>query len=279
MPELAEVEYYRRQWLPALGDAVTRVHLHPRARVFRSTDPRQIPAAVEGRAFREAHAHGKQLLFRFGSDTWLHVRLGMAGKLERGDPAMVPGKHDHLVLFTEARALAFNDYRMFGSAVLLRSAGLPSFWRGLPPMPHEPGFTRGALAAFLRRRAKAPIKAVLLMQEQFPGIGNWMADEALWRARLHPACPAGAVAGRKLSDLHRTLREVTEDALRVIAPDWSDPPDDWLFNHRWRDGGTCPATGKPLRRETIGGRTTCYSPARQKLPPGLCHGEIPGREA
>ncbi len=269
MPELAEVEHYRRQWLPALSDTVKSAYLRQHARVFRDTEPGQVAEAVKGRPFREAHAHGKQLLFRFGGDTWLHVRLGMAGKLERGDPAMVPAKHDHLVLFTPNHALAFNDYRMFGAVNLLRSAELPAFWRALPPMPHEPDFTRERLAAFLRRRAKAPLKAVLLMQEQFPGIGNWMADEVLWRARIHPACPAGRISGRKLSDLHRTLREVTEDALRVIAPDWSDPPEDWLFNHRWRDGGTCPATGKPLHRETIGGRTTCYSPARQKWPPDI----------
>ncbi|MCC5808072.1 MAG: Fpg/Nei family DNA glycosylase [Opitutales bacterium] len=276
MPELAEVEYYRRQWLPALGETVSRTHIRPSARVFRNTAPDRIPAAVEGHDFREALAHGKQMLFRFGDDAWLLIRLGMAGKLERGDPAMVPAKHDHLVLFTAKHALAFNDYRMFGSTTLVESAKLPDFWRNLPPMPHEPGFTRDHVGTFLRRRAKAPVKAVLLIQERFPGIGNWMADEVLWRARIHPAYPAGRILGRKLSDLHRSLREVTEDALRVIAPDWSDPPDDWLFNHRWRDGGTCPATGKPLRRETIGGRTTCYSPAHQKWPPGLRRASMDG---
>jgi formamidopyrimidine-DNA glycosylase len=59
------------------------------------------------------------------------------------------------------------------------------------------------------------------------------------------------------------LQEVCRDAMRVIAPDWSRPPEDWLFNHRWRDGGICPRTGRPLQREPIGGRTTCWSPAWQ----------------
>jgi formamidopyrimidine-DNA glycosylase len=51
--------------------------------------------------------------------------------------------------------------------------------------------------------------------------------------------------------------------MRVIGTDWGRPPDDWLFNHRWMDGGSCPHTGKPLRREKIAGRTTCWSPAWQ----------------
>lgn len=269
MPELAEVEHYRRQWLPALGERVKRVHVQARARVYRATEPEAVARLIGGKVFREAHAHGKQMLFRFGSETWLHIHLGMAGKLERGAPAMVPATHDHLVLFTRNHALTFNDYRMFGRVILIGSKEPPSFWTNLPPMPHDSAFTRGHLAVFLERRGRAPVKAVLLMQEHFPGIGNWMADETLWRARVHPACPAGKIRGRKLSDLHKALREVTEDALRVIAPDWSDPPDSWLFNHRWKDGGMCPATGKPLRRETIGGRTTCYSPAWQKWPPDL----------
>jgi formamidopyrimidine-DNA glycosylase len=59
------------------------------------------------------------------------------------------------------------------------------------------------------------------------------------------------------------IREVCTDALRVIGKDWSDPPDTWLFNHRWEKGGRCPRTRGPLLHATIGGRTTCWSPRRQ----------------
>ena len=69
-------------------------------------------------------------------------------------------------------------------------------------------FTPAALRAILQRRARAPLKALLLMQEFFPGIGNWMADEILWQARLHPRTAAGSLEATARRALWRGLREV-----------------------------------------------------------------------
>src|SRR5678816_3974949 len=118
-------------------------------------------------------------------------------------------------------------------------------------------FTPGWVEKFLRRRARAPIKAVLLMQDAFPGIGNWMADEVLWRARIPPGAKAGAVANQA-SRLWKELRWVAATAMRVVGKDFSDPPQSWLFRHRWRPGGKCPRDGTSLRQATIGGRTTVW---------------------
>jgi formamidopyrimidine-DNA glycosylase len=130
------------------------------------------------------------------------------------------------------------------------------------------------VATFLRRRARAPIKGVLLMQERFPGIGNWMADEILWRAAIHPKRPAGSLTTVELRILHRECRKLCHLAFDTIAGQgrYLPPnlnahiPRSWLFWHRWKDGGRCPRTKKPLHREEVGGRTTCWSPARQRLP-------------
>ena len=103
------------------------------------------------------------------------------------------------------------------------------------------------------------------MQERFSGIGNWMADEILWRAAIHPKQPAGSLDTAQTKSLYREIRWVCREALRIIGKDFSDPPDSWLFNHRWQKGGTCPRTGAKLQHATIGGRTTCWSPGRQKL--------------
>ena len=92
-----------------------------------------------------------------------------------------------------------------------------------------------------------------------------MADEILWRAAIHPRQLAGDLSPAQTTALYREIRTVCRDAMRVIGKDWSDPPDSWLFNHRWKKGGTCPHTGAKLQHATIGGRTTCWSPARQKL--------------
>jgi formamidopyrimidine-DNA glycosylase len=122
------------------------------------------------------------------------------------------------------------------------------------------------MRAFLRRRARSPLKAVLLDQDRFPGIGNWMADEVLWRAGLHPRRKAGELDPRESHRLYRELRFVARGALRSIGAEGRRLPRGWLFHDRWEDGHACPRTGVPLVRETVGGRTTCWSPGRQVLP-------------
>src|SRR5271156_2987172 len=98
----------------------------------------------------------------------------------------------------------------------------------MPPDLLSPAFTVQLLGGFLKRRARAPLKAVLLMQERFPGIGNWMADEILWRAAIHPKQPAGSLKTSQTKALYREIRTVCREALRIIGRDWSDPPDSWL---------------------------------------------------
>jgi len=266
MPELAEVEYFRKRWDPALGDRVVAAEIHPAARCCRGVGPAALRRAVVGRRLLRSAAAAKQMAFLLEGGAWIGVHLGMTGELlclPAGHPA---GRHDHLVLRTRrGRTLVFRDPRMFGRIHLWKGKGEPAWWSSLAPAILSPGFTPGGLAAFLRRRARSPIKAVLLMQERFPGIGNWMADEVLWRAGFHPGAKAGRFGPESTRRLHATLREVCADALRVIGKDWSDPPDSWLFNHRWEKGGRCPRTRAPLLHATIGGRTTCWSPRLQVL--------------
>ena len=275
MPELAEVEFFRKRWhQAALGQRILRVLLHPKAKVFRGTDPAAIEHALTRARFLSSEAAAKQMLFRFSGDVWLGLHLGMSGDLYVRDSDYTPAKHDHLVLFTAKHALVFTDPRMFGRIQFHTGKTAPDWWTRIAPPVLSADFTATAVSEFLTRRARAPIKAVLLMQERFPGIGNWMADEILWRAAIHPARPAGSLTPDEIKILWRKTREVARDALEKIAghggrlpPDLNvNIPDSWLFNHRWRDGGRCPKTGVLLERAEIGGRTTCWSPARQKLP-------------
>lgn len=268
MPELAEVEYMRRRWDPALGEALLAVETHPRARIFRGVDAEALARALTGAVLTDSLRSGKQMLFGLGAAGWLGLHLGMTGEL-RLEPAVYPvARHDHLVLRQRGRTLVFADPRMFGAVEWMPGAAPPAWWRERPPEIIERGFTREAMDAFLARRGRAPLKAVLLMQERFPGIGNWMADEVLWRAGLHPARAAGSLDERERAALHRELRFVCRGALRAIVRGvdghWADPPRGWLFHQRWAEGGRCPRSGVPLVRATIGGRTTCWSPARQR---------------
>src|SRR4029453_5477370 len=110
---------------------------------------------------------------------WLGIHLGMSGELTVAPPDHVPGRHDHLVIVTEGHALVFNDPRMFGSVDFHVGKEPPKCGSKIAPPIFSSQFTVEAVATFLQRRRRAPIKAVLLMQERFPGIGNWMADEIL----------------------------------------------------------------------------------------------------
>jgi formamidopyrimidine-DNA glycosylase len=270
MPELAEVDYFRRQWNPGLGHRIEEVLVHAKKRIFRDIDTSKMAKALIGATLERSEARGKQMLFvakKRGAKnhSWLGLHLGMTGKLRIEPPDFQPRKHDHLVLLQAKHALVFEDARQFGRVLFTESHDVPGWWAKLPPELLSSAFTVKDLEMFLKRRARAPIKAVLLMQERFPGIGNWMADEILWRAAIHPRQPAGSLDAARSKTLYREIRVVCRDALRIIGKDFSDPPDSWLFNHRWEKGGTCPRTGARLQHATIGGRTTCWSPARQKL--------------
>lgn len=274
MPELAEVEFFRKRWQQAAkGARVLAVSVHASAKVFRGTDARALAAALQGQRLLSSAASAKQMLFRFSGEAWLGLHLGMSGDLYVHPPGYVAAKHDHLVLVTSRHALVFTDPRMFGRVQFHHGKQPPVWWTGIAPAILSSAFSVAAVTGFLRRRARSPIKAVLLMQERFPGIGNWMADEILWRAAIHPRRPAGSLNPAEVKTLWRESRRVCRLALDKIAgrgdtlpPDLNvNIPESWLFRHRWRAGGRCPRTGVKLVREEIGGRTTCWSPARQKL--------------
>lgn len=287
MPELAEVEHFRRRWNEGIGDRVLRVFARKGKRVFRGESTAILVRDLGGARLEASHAHGKQLLFTFTRPTRsvreqgpgsrrrqqsgseqpisLGVHLGMTGALRVEPPTHRPKKHDHLVLYQETRALVFTDPRLFGR-IRFSATHEPAWWADLPTQVLSSGFTVQHVARFLERRARSPIKPVLLDQRGFPGIGNWMADEILWRARIHPRRLAGTLLPAEVVRIRQETRFVCRGALRFVAPSFGDPPGSWLFVHRWKDGGRCPATGVVLVRATIGGRTTCWSPALQPDP-------------
>lgn len=273
MPELAEVEFYRRRWAVGHGGRITAVHVHPEARIFRDCDPAIIVRELTGRKLVGSAAAAKQMHFRLTGGRWLGLHLGMSGELRVESADYVVQRHDHLVLRQSLRTLVFTDPRMFGGVRWHLGPRPPLWWTQLAPAVLSTAFTTKCVDHFLRRHARAPIKTVLLQQEQFPGIGNWMADEILWRAEIHPGRLTGSLTAAERHVLRRECRWVCRAALRVIAGVGGMLPADlnanipaqWLFIHRWKKGGTCPRSGVTLRHSVIGGRTTCWSPARQKF--------------
>jgi formamidopyrimidine-DNA glycosylase len=264
MPELAEVEFYRRRWDVGLGKPITRVHIHEKKRVARGVPADELQKALVGAKLLRSEGHGKRMLFRFSGDLWLGIHLGMTGELSFKPAGFTPSKHDHLALFQRERALVFNDPRQFGRIQFHRGKDAPAWWSDLPPQPHEAGFTRKFVEDFLARRRKVPVKAVLLMQEAFAGIGNWMADEILWRARINPKRRVESLTSEEVAEVWKQTRWVSRESIKRIAPEHADPPKGWFFNERWGKRGVCPRDGTPLKRAEVGGRTTAWCPVCQK---------------
>ncbi|MDP2137578.1 MAG: DNA-formamidopyrimidine glycosylase family protein [Candidatus Didemnitutus sp.] len=273
MPELAEVEFYRQRWAVGHGAKVSEVLVHGRARVFRHCDPSRLQQDLRGRKLLRSSTAAKQMLFQFSGGVWVGLHLAMSGEL-RVEPAdYAPAKHDHLVLRQARRSLVFTDPRMFGAVRFHSGQQPPAWWTGIAPAILSDAFTLDAVAEFLRRRRRTPLKAALLMQERFPGVGNWMADEILWRAGLHPQRLAGLLGKAETKRLRRECRTVCRHAFRVIAGVGSklpaslnlNIPDTWLFNHRWQKGDTCPRCDQALQHAPVGGRTSCWCPACQPV--------------
>jgi formamidopyrimidine-DNA glycosylase len=264
MPELAEVEFYRKRWSAGFGQKIVAVELHPQARNFRGSDIKALQETLTGSLLKDSEAHGKQMFFQFSKKSWLGVHLGMTGELSVKPADYAGGKHDHLILRQRQRSLVFTDPRQFGRVRFHSGEAMPAWRANLPASILSKEFTKGYMGKFLERHGRMPMKGVLLMQKGFPGVGNWMADEILWRARILPARLASKVTSSELGELFRETRFVCREALRSISKDFSDPPTTWFFHRRWRPGGNCPRDESPLQRAQIAGRTTCWCGSCQK---------------
>ncbi len=264
MPELAEVEFYRKQWDAGLRKKIASVALHKGKRLFRGVNEKRLVAALNGATYLRSEARAKLMCFQFSRGAWLGIHLGMTGKLRVEPPDFTPGKHDHLVLRQAARALVLSDPRMFGRVHFHEGREAPDWWAKLPPAVTSPEFTLELVTTFLQRRKRLAVKAALLVQTAFPGVGNWMADEILWRARIDPRILCGKLTPKRIEALWHEAREVCRIALETVALDFSDPPADWFYHQRWTSDGICPRDSLPLKTATIGGRTTRWCTRCQK---------------
>ena len=264
MPELAEVEYYRKQWDPGIDRRISRITAHPWTRLYRNCPTEQLATALPGCRITSSETHGKQMLFRTNWNGWLGIHLGMTGSLSYTINHDFDDRYAHLALHLDDGILLFNDPRQFGLVLFESSPKAPSWWADLPPQILSNAFTFDHLSLFLDRRKGSLLKPLLLMQDIFPGVGNWMADEILWRSCLAPVRRIKSLSDFERRMLYDQVRWVSKQALKIVGDDWGDLPDSWLFNHRWKEGGICPKTKTRLRRETIGGRTTCWSPGYQR---------------
>jgi len=167
-------------------------------------------------------------------------------------------------LYQRKRALVFTDSRQFGRLRFHHGLDEPDWWKSDIPEIISPEFDRKFVVQFLDRHRNARIKAVLLMQPGFSGIGNWMADEILWRAKILPSKRTGKLTGREHAAIFRATKFVVRKSLQTLGKNFSDPPRTWLIHQKWKRDGICPRHRTPLRHATIGGRITAWCPRCQK---------------
>jgi formamidopyrimidine-DNA glycosylase len=264
MPELAEVEWFRKQWNAGIGHEVIDLKAHSRKYVFRGTDGNALRENLIHQKLARSKRSGKQMLFEFSGDNFLGIHLGMTGKTHIESSDFRPGKHDHLVLYQPERSLVFTDPRQLGQVRFHHGRDEPDWWKHRPPEIDSPEFDQKLFNQFLDRHRKAPIKAALLMQSGFPGIGNWMADEILWRAEVLPSKRIRKLTPHERGEIFRATKWVVRRSLETLGKDFSDPPKNWLIHQKWKRGGICPIHRTPLHHATVAGRTTAWCPKCQR---------------
>lgn len=258
MPELLEVEVYRRLADHVVGRTIELVEAPDAWFLKGGASPAQVVEALTGATVRGTDRLGKLLLVDVGDQRpELGLRFGMTGRLVLDDHAPIvqleyaSGRDDPVwdrfaLRFDDGARLRLSDPRRLGGVELDpdRAALGPDAWT------LTVGQLRSALAG-----SHAPLKARLLDQSRIAGLGNLLVDESLWRARLDPRRPAG---GLTAAELRRLRSRIVATVADLFAKGGSHRGD--LQEHRRRDG-RCPRCGGPLDRTSVGGRTTYWCPA------------------
>lgn len=265
MPELPEVEDARRRAERALaGRRLLRVATAPDPLVYQGVTPRRFAQALTGRRVVTVRRKGKHLWMELDRRPWPLFHFGMTGSFEIYEDPRERPRFWKVELVAEGGArLAMPDGRRLGRIRLQHEpeSSSPVKDLGFDALLALPAAE--ALAALLSRR-RAPIKAVLLDQSVFAGVGNWIADEVLFQAGIRPDRAASALSAAEVARLRSRLRAIVTRAVAVHADSDRFPPG-WLFHRRWgRQAGARTRGGEPIVHQTIGGRTTAWVPSRQR---------------
>ncbi len=264
MPELPEVETTRSGIAPHIqGQRISGVVV--RQAQLRWPIPANLAELLGGRTVRAVERRAKYLLLRL-TNGCLILHLGMSGSLRILPRDTVPGKHDHFDLLFKHCCLRLRDPRRFG-AVLWTDQPLDRhpLIAHLGPEPLSEAFN----GAYLHRQAqqrRVAIKNLIMDGRVVVGVGNIYANEALFRAGIHPARPAGRISAARCARLAEEIKQVLAAAivqggttLRDFQQEDGKPG---YFAQELlvygKAGGACPGCGSPLKQQRIGQRSSFY---------------------
>jgi formamidopyrimidine-DNA glycosylase len=276
VPELPEVETVRASLEPALvGRRFEQVEIRD-ARLTRPFDPDEVAAELQGEVVEALERRGKYLVFRLRSGRVLLVHLRMTGTFRHGRNG-TPDEDLYrraVVRLDDGSDVMYRDVRRFGTWLLLEPDEEAAYLASrLGEEPLTKTFTVAALAARLRDR-RAPVKAALLDQRAAAGMGNIYADEALWRAKIHPLRPAGDLSPAEVRRLHRGINDAIRAGIArqgttlrdYRTPDGESGSMQDELRVYGRGGKPCPRCGTEIAKTRAGGRGTWYCPNCQRSP-------------
>ncbi len=264
MPELPEVETIRRQLAPHVeGRTIVDAQiLDPRW--TRPEPPAAVEAELRGAVVERIGRAGKYLIWFLSGERFLLQHLRMTGTLLY-DPA-VPPPHTRVLLgLDDGHRVVYVDPRRFGTGHLVHGEAARDEYLtarlGIEPL--TPEFTSARLRELARART-APVKAFVLDQRQIAGVGNIYADEALFRARIHPLRPAGRLTGPEWARVREGIEQALSAGIEAKGASIDDfrhvdgargSFQDRFLVHR-RAGEPCPVCGHTIRKIVVGGRGT-----------------------
>jgi formamidopyrimidine-DNA glycosylase len=281
MPELPEVETIARELRPDVVGRTIKNASFDWPNQIKHPAPGEFVAAVKGREILSVERRAKWLVFALGPASGrgepavLAIQVKMTGQLDVVSPKAPRDKHVHAVFaLDDGRELRLRDTRKFGRLAVYAPADAERVLGTLGPEPLGEELTLPEFRRMLRSR-KARLKTLLMNQEFLAGVGNIYADEALWRARLHPLRSASNLTAPQARELYVGLRDVLNEAIArrgssvdsYRAPEGSGNMQHYL-NVYGRTGKPCPRCGRPTRRMVIGARSTHFCSWCQRLPMG-----------
>jgi formamidopyrimidine-DNA glycosylase len=224
--------------------------------ILRNVSAVDLDRALRGQRFEEPERHGKWLLaWTTGPAALIH--FGMTGELIPASGPAGRHRHDRVIFELDRGELRYRNMRKLGGVWLAHDREEAAAILG-PLGPDAMDVDRRRFRVLLGRR-RGKVKAALMDQRLVAGIGNLLADEALWRAGIHPA--------RRIEDLGPEERERLFDAVRPVVRTsverFDRLPSGWLIHVRGRPDAACPRCGTRLGRTVVGGRTTYFCPKHQ----------------
>lgn len=259
MPELPDVEGFRAVLAEhGAGCRVKHVEVAD-AGVLRDVSASQLNSSLRGRRLGEPERHGKWLIARTDGPALL-LHFGMTGSLCWARPGESRHRHDRVMFAVDDGELRFRDMRKLQGITLARRPGDIEHVLG-ELGPDALGIGREEFGRVLTERSgRKSVKAALIDQSVIAGLGNLLADEILWRARIHPRRPVRELRAAELAGAHDQMRKVLREA--VPAGRVPGRPG-WLTGRRDAEHGQCPRCGAELERDQVAGRTTILCPTCQ----------------